>query len=147
MRWRIPLLGLVLLLVGGQLSAQEACPVQGVWQLESMTIDGKASPLGAYKQIKILTESHFTWQGVPEVADTLGVFPSSRVGGGAYRVTATSYTESLDYFMNPDLVGQELTFSCRVKGDRWYHEGEIPIAEDGQQKGSIQLAEVWRRIE
>ena len=147
MRWRIPLLGLVLILVGGPLSAQDVCQVQGAWQLESLTIDGEAYPLGAYKQIKLLTASNFAWQGVPEVGDTLGVFASSRYGGGSYRVTDTSYIESLDYFMDPDLVGQEVTFSCRVEGDLWYHEGEIPIVEDGQQTGSWKIEEVWRRIE
>jgi hypothetical protein len=74
MRWRIPLLGLVLLLVGGELSAQDVCPVQGAWQLESLTFNGEAWELGAYQQIKLLTASHFAWQGVPEVGDTLGVY-------------------------------------------------------------------------
>jgi hypothetical protein len=143
MRWRIPLLGLVLLLVGGELSAQDVCPVQGAWQLESLTFNGEAWELGAYQQIKLLTASHFAWQGVPEVGDTLGVYAYSRYGGGTYRVTATTYTESVDYFFYPGLIGQEIAFSCRVEGDLWYHEGDIPGDE---QTGSDHIAEVWRRI-
>jgi hypothetical protein len=147
MRWRIPLLGLVLLLVGGQLSAQDVCQVQGLWQIESLTIDGEARELGDGKMIKLVTASHFAWQDVPEVADTLGAFPDSRYGGGTYRVTETTYTESLDYFVDPEFVGQDLTFSCRVEGELWYHDREYPILEDGQPTGSMQVAEVWRRIE
>ena len=142
MRWRIPLLGLVLLLVGGELSAQDVCPVQGAWQLESLTFDGEAQELGAYQQIKLLTASHFAWQGVPEVGDTLGAYADSRYGGGTYRVTETSYTESVDYFVDSEFTGQVLEFSCRVEGDLWYHDREYPTPT-----GSLQVAEVWRRIE
>jgi hypothetical protein len=98
-------------------------------------------------QIKVLTESHFAWQGVPEVGDTEGAFDGLRYGGGTYRVTGTSYTESIDYFMDPELVGEEATFSCRVEGDQWYHDGEIPRIEDGEQAGSWKIQEVWRRIQ
>ena len=84
---------------------------------------------------------------MPEVGDTLGAVLESRYGGGTYRVTETSYTESLDYFVDPEIVGQEWTFSCRVEGDLWYHDREYPILEDGQHMGSVQVAEVWRRIE
>jgi hypothetical protein len=145
MRWRIPLLGLVLLLVGGELSAQDVCPVQGVWQLESMAWDGEALEVEDYMQIKLVTGSYFAWQGAQQVADTLENHVG-RYGGGTYRVTATTYTESVDYFFDPGLIGQEIAFSCRVEGDLWYHEGDIPMMKGDEQTGSLHIAEVWHRI-
>lgn len=147
MHWRFLFVGLVLLAAVNALPAQDACPVEGAWQLESFIMDGEEYPLGAYVQVKVLTGSHFAWQGVPQAGDTEGSFMNLRYGGGTYRVTETDYTESLDYFMDPNLVGTEVTFSCRVEGDQWYHDGEIPRIDDGQETGSWKVQEVWRRIQ
>jgi predicted ester cyclase len=132
---------------------QPGCPVQGVWQLESATADGEAVEVGAWRQMKMITGSNFTWVGQepgPEAfltrADSLAALRATAFGGGRYEVTEDTYTEHLDYFYNPEYVGRSVTFSCRVEGDTWYQEGEYPVIEGGQETRSVQLAEVWRRI-
>ena len=132
---------------------QPGCPVQGVWQLESATADGEAQEVGDWRQMKVISGSHFTWVGQepgPEAlvtaADSLAALRATGFGGGRYEVTSDTYTEHLEYFSNSEYVGRSITFSCRVEGDTWYQEGEYPLLTGGQETGSAQLAEVWRRI-
>jgi hypothetical protein len=132
---------------------QAGCPVQGVWQLESATVDGEEREVGEWRQMKMIHGSHFAWVGQepgPEAlmtpADSLAAFRAVGFGGGRYEVTEDTYTEHLDYFSNPEYVGRSVTFSCRVEGDTWHQEGEYPLVQGGQVTGSVQLDEVWRRI-
>src|SRR5207244_1200419 len=39
------------------------CPVRGVWDLVSVSVDGKDQPLNGYKQIHVLTERYSIWIG------------------------------------------------------------------------------------
>jgi hypothetical protein len=150
---RAILLILLLTIPTSSLGAQDACPVQGVWQLESSSMNGQNQPLDSRSQIKLVTATHWAFiaqsEGPAELrtrGDTLQAFRTRGFGGGRYRVTDDSYTEHLDYFMNPGYVGREITFTCRVEGDLWYHQTEdFPILEDGAE-ATGRLAEVWRRI-
>lgn len=62
-------------------------------------------------------------------------------GSGRYVVKGTArhgtYTENITYASVPGMVGKGYPFSYRIKGDRWYHEGD----EDG-----THVEEVWRRV-
>jgi hypothetical protein len=79
------------------------------------------------------------------VADSLEAYQTQGIGGGPFEATDSTYTEHLEYFYDPRYVDRDVTFSCRVEGDRWHVLGEIPIFEAGEEAGSMQLEEVWRR--
>ena len=79
-------------------------------------------------------------------ADSLAALRTAGFGAGRYEVTEDTYTEHLDYFSNPEYVGRSITFSCRVEGDTWYQEGGYPILQGGQETGSVELAEMWRKV-
>ena len=145
---------LVLASSAGNVAAQAVCAVRGVWELESATVDGEPRDLAGWKQMKIVTDTRFafvTQQGTTAplvtTSDSLTAYRTRFFGGGTYRVTPTTYTEVLHYFMNPEYVGREITFNCRIESDRWYHDAEYPVLENGMQIGSRRLAEVWRRVE
>ena len=146
MRWRIPLLGLVLLLVGGELSAQDACPVQGIWKLESQAFNGEARDVSEFKQIMVVTSSHSAWMRVPNGADTT-VVPALYTGSRR-SVTGNTVTETLEYSKQSEYVGLESSYPIPCpKGDLLYSEFDLPITEDGEVKFTVHLEEVWRRIE
>ena len=42
-------------------------------------------------------------------------------GSGHYSVSGNTYTEQLEYFFDPKLLGKTLRASCRVAANRWYH--------------------------
>lgn len=134
--------------------AQQDCPVQGAWELVSATVDGEPQVREGWRQLKLVTRTHYTWVGqepgpttLQTAADSLAAFATIGFGAGSYRVTPTTYTERLELFSNPEYIGREATFSCRVEGDRWYHEGELPIFEGGRETARVRLAEVWRRLD
>jgi hypothetical protein len=141
-------------LPGPSLMGQTTCPVQGVWSLESVSVDGAPQPMGQRRQIKTVTARHYAWVGqevdrsAPRtVADSVAAFRTSGFGAGTYRVADSTYTERIEYFVAPEYLGREVTFSCRVVGDRWYHSADFPVIRDGREAGRFRLEEVWRRIE
>lgn len=137
-------------------AAQAACPVQGSWQLESVTMDGQRQPADQqWRQIKLVTPTHYAWVGqAPDAAtqppqsaaDSLAAYRTRGFGGGTYQVRDSTYTERLEYFFMPDWVGREITFSCRVTGDQWHHTTDYPMIENGRETGRTRVEEVWRRI-
>lgn len=139
----------------GSSAARAACPVQGSWELVSVTTDGQAQQMGQWRQIKLVTGTHYAWVGqatdaatqpLQSVADSLAAYRTRGFGGGTYQVSDSTYTERLEYFFMPDWVGREITFSCRVVGDRWHHTTEYPTMENGRETGRTRVEEVWRRL-
>lgn len=130
------------------------CAVQGTWAMESLTVDGKPEDLAGWRQIKMVAGTHFTWVGqrpgpdsLQSVADSLAAYRNTGFGGGSYRVTDSTYTERIEFFSVPGYVGREITFSCRVVGDRWYHESDFPEVENGREVARVRMREVWRRVQ
>jgi hypothetical protein len=131
------------------------CAIRGVWALESVAVGGQPQvPAEQWRQIKLVTDTHFAWVGQgagPEAlrsaADSLAAFRTRGFGGGTYQVTDTTYTENIEYFFDPEWIGREITFSCRVQADRWYHITEYPTMEGGRETGRVRVDEVWRRLE
>jgi hypothetical protein len=131
------------------LVGQAPCPVQGTWQLQSLVVRGRDEPLNGSAPLKVVAERHYMWlvraapptqRPNPTVLDSVAI---AQFGGGAYRVTPTTYTERLDFFYDPRWVGREVEYSCRVTGDLWYIEGMIPY---GDQERGLDVREVWRRV-
>ena len=60
----IALPGGCLVVAGAASSLHKAgCRVQGVWELESTSTNGKDQPLNGHRQIKMVTQHHFMWMG------------------------------------------------------------------------------------
>jgi hypothetical protein len=144
----------VALVLAAPLSAQSSCKLEGVWELVSGTSDGKPYPAGL-RQIKIITKGHFavlwreadTPKQVRTTADSLAFFRHIGSGGGTYTLKGTAYTERVDYFSAPAVVGMGLPFTCRTEGDRFYQSGTFPVFEGGRKVRDLKLEEVWKRIE
>ena len=131
------------------------CPVRGVWDLVSVSVDGKDQPLNGYRQMHVLTERHSLWIGQSARRDTLPLkseidtLRAYRIAGGAgtYSTRGTSYTEHLDYFFDPSWVGTSFRAICRIEGDRWYHSYTVPNDTTTARGPYQHIIEVWRRIE
>jgi hypothetical protein len=154
MRYRVLMIALGVGLVAGWVRpSQVPCPVRGAWALDSVTVDGTVEPLGQWRQIKVLTATRYAWVGqepgprvLRSAADSLVAFRKSAFGGGPYRVTASSFIERIEYHNQPQYIGRQIIFSCRVVGDRWYHAGDLPVPDETGIRW-YRLAEVWRRID
>jgi len=146
-----------LIIAGAMPSAREAgCPVQGVWELASMTSNGKEEPLSGYKTMKIVTKRYWMWIGQNGGRDTLPMntladtLRKNFIGGGAGQYTAKDnvYIEHIDYFNDPTWLGKPWKATCRVEGNRWYHSFPYPQDTTGVPRDSIaRIVEVWRRVE
>lgn len=59
-----------------------------------------------------------------------------RAAGGRYTISGNTYSEHLDQASDADMRNETYTFTWRVDGDTWFHNGE----HEG-----LRLEEVWRR--
>ncbi len=132
-------------------AAMSACPVEGAWEVESVAVDGVPEPLGERRQVKLLTGTRFAFvsqspgpEGLATVADSLAAYRTGIFGGGTYRVQDSTYTESIEFFADPRYVGLDIRFACRVEGDLWTIEGELPTWDERE---SVVWTEVSRRME
>lgn len=146
-------LAVLTVLVAAPLAAQSKCKVEGVWELESGSADGKAYP-GGSRETKLIANGRFSvfWRDastpkeLKSLADSLAAFRSSGASGGRYTVQGSTYTEKIEYFPDPAYVGKSVAFTCRVEGDRFHQTGAFPIYEGGKKVCDSKLDEVWKRV-
>lgn len=139
----------------GQTAPRGTCQVRGVWELVSTSVDGADEVRPGYRQRKVLTSRHFMWLGEDAKRDTLPLktamdsLRATRImgGSGTYTVQGNSYTERLDYFYQPNMIGQTLRATCRTVGDRWYHVFTVPFDTVAARGRFTRLSELWRRVE
>lgn len=130
-------------------AAAAACRVQGVWDRVGTMQKGKWVPISGFQQRKVVTKHRFMWLNQALRRDTLPLstaLDSARVfrvsgGSGTYTVKGRSYTEHVDMFSTPSFIGQDVTFTCKTEGNRWYH------GYQGGMMGSDTTVEVWQRVE
>ena len=136
-------------------SAKPACRVTGVWELTGITRGGKPVT-GLNHQRKIVTKGHFMWINQASRRDTLPLKTAAdsllyyRVAGGAgtYSLAGRSYTEHIEYFIDPAWIGTHFKATCRTEGDRWFHSYPVPATSDTSSGApQITVSEEWRRIE
>jgi len=146
------------LVVAGVTSSphEASCPVRGVWELVSVTNNGKDQPLNGARQVKIVTQRHWMWVGQDARRDTLPLktlvdtLRRNSIGGGAgtYTATANAYVENIEVFADPTWLGKRWQATCRVEGNRWYHSYPFPQDSTGVARDSIaHIVEVWRKVE
>ena len=133
---RAVLVSLVTLMVCGCSSLRRSsnpAPVDGIvgtWEHVSADMSG-------YRQVKMLTGSHFAWATYERQT---GMLVAS--AGGKYYFDGTTYIERPDFGSEPfllDLVGKDQVFTARLDGDKWYHSGTLT--------NGTEVREVWNRLQ
>jgi hypothetical protein len=135
-------------------TAQPPCRVEGTWDLVSVTVDGKDEPLAGYQQRKVVGGGRFMWLGQAARRDTLpmrtaldSMRATSMAGGaGTFTLVGNAYTEKLDYFLDPSLLGHSMRATCRTEGDRWTHSFTTPFDTVTSKAPRQQVVELWRRV-
>jgi hypothetical protein len=146
-----------IVVAGATSSAHRAgCPVRGVWELVSVSNNGKEQPLNGFRQMKIVTGRYWMWIGQDAKRDTLPMktladtLRRNLIGGGAgtYTATGNAYVEQIEFFGDPTWLGKPWNATCRVEGNRWYHSFPLPQDSAGVARDSIaHIVEVWRKVE
>lgn len=146
-----------MVIAGAASSGQQGrCPVRGVWELVSLSRNGKDQPLNGAKQWKIVTQRHFMWVGSDARRDTLPMKTQADtlrrflIGGGAgtYTVTRNGYAEHIEIFNDVTWLGKTWKATCRVAGNQWFHSYPFPQDSTGVPRDSIaHFVEVWRKVE
>ena len=135
----------VILLAGLYSCATEKkVPVEGAWELISQEITTSDSvytfPASEFeRQIKIIGKTHFAFVR----QDTSQSDPSLAGGGGRYTFDNGIYTEYMEFFENPALVGTTLHYNCQFEGDRWTMTGPV----NGSDDVGWTLHEVWMKLD
>lgn len=131
------------------------CQVRGVWELVSVSQNGKDQPLAGSRAMKVLTDRHFMFVGqagrrdtlpLKTAMDTLRAYQISG-GAGTYTTSATTYIEHLDLFVIPSWIGTSFRATCRIEGDLWYHSFTEPNDTTAGPGPYQHFIEVWRRLE
>jgi len=137
-------------------SHQAACPVRGVWELMSVSSNGKDQPLNGLKQLKIVTQRYWMWVGADAKRDTLPLKSEADsvrrflIGGGAgtYTATGNSYVEHIEVFNDPTWIGKSWNATCHMAGNLWHHSFPLPQDSTGVARDSIaHIVETWRKVE
>lgn len=129
------------------------CKVEGVWELVSVSFDGREMKFLSRPERKIVARGHWIWIGADARRDTLPLRTSAdslratRIVGGAgtYTTTDSTFTQQIDYFFDPSAEGMTLVASCRTDGERWYYTYDMP-PRPGAGGGATRVSEVWRRL-
>ena len=153
-RTLVPVVAVALLTVTGiaATSSKPSCNVVGAWELAGITRDGKAVDFTPGR--KLVTRKYFTWINQEPRRDTLPLrtpSDSMRVfriyaGSGTYTLSGQNYTEHIDFFIQPSIIGSEFKATCRTTGSRWYHSYTID-GDSTSHTPSMNVVEEWRRVE
>src|SRR6266516_4921111 len=103
------------------------CRVRGVWELVSVSQNGKDQPLAGYRGMKVLTDRHFMFVGQAGKRDTiplktgLDTLRAYQMSGGAgtYTTSGTTYVEHIEIFVIPSWIGTSFRATCRLEGGLW----------------------------
>lgn len=135
----------------------KAGPLEGAWELvaDKTTPADAAFPLETDRQIKILTRNHWAFfsqqRTLPktpggtakEWADAAKSFSA---GAGTYTLDGDSYTETIEFFVQPKFVGAKIKFKVTWNGDEWTQSGTLPLKSLGVADHDVDIQETYRRI-
>jgi len=131
------------------------CRVRGVWELVSVSQNGKDQPLAGYRGMKVLTDRHFMFVGQAAKRDTLPLkteldtLRAYQMSGGAgtYTTSGTTDIEHIEIFVIPSRIGTSFRATCRIEGGLWYHSFNDPNDTTAGPGPYQHFIEVWRRLE
>lgn len=109
----------------------------GTWKLASAKYGGNESPLPVETTtLKHVTPAQFMWASYGTDGNI------KRAAGGGYTLKGDSYQETPEYGISSDfevVKGKAQTFTCRIDGNTWYHNGAL--------SNGLTIEEVWERVE
>jgi hypothetical protein len=155
---RATLVILLLFVVVACSTAQQKVKITGVWQSLSQKMDGK-EVLTSGKNVKYITAKHWIWifQDKEKCLSLLArktqkdsltaYYETFGAGSGTYKLVGNTYTETIEYFADPNYIGLSLDFTVKIEGDRLYQSGKLPWFEGGKRVKDVQWDEVFKRIE
>jgi hypothetical protein len=136
--------------------SQQNVNLQGAWEMKSQRIDGKDHPLSG-SRLRILTAHRFVWvqQDTKRLKELLakGTSHDSVVayhdvcGAGTYTVDGDTYTETTEFFYDPQNIGTSIAWKFRVEGGLWYTSGHYVHYRNGKKIEDLLLEEVWEKID
>jgi hypothetical protein len=135
--------------------------LEGTWEMVSAkygtrdtTYDYAKLP---FHMVKIITKNHWAFleqdssrnkfNGGGTDAELLDAAKKFGAGGGTYTLEGDTYTEHIEFFLIPNLVGMSIPYKADVQGDRFIQSGTMPMKAAGLGNEDIQLYEVYKRIE
>ena len=68
-------------------------------------------------------------------------------GGGKYTLEGENYTEYLEIYYDPKMIGKSVNYTWKVKGDTLKVSGIHPYKKWGLGEYDLQLDEVYKRID
>ena len=110
----------------------------GTWKLVSATYGGRESSLPTQMLVlKHMTPTHETWMRIdPKSREVVAMAGSRWRLEGAQLIVGES-----GYGLSPTLSSTQGTtdpFSCRIVGNRWYHNGALG--------NGLTIDEIWERV-
>ena len=135
--------------------------LEGVWERVSgkhVSPDTTIESIQANRRsIKVITKSHFVTvghrQNRPKFSEggtdseLLAAYQTFSANGGKYTIEGDTYTEHLEFFLNPTFENVSVSFKYQVKGDQLIISGAMPTKSLGLADFDWELTEVWRKIE
>jgi hypothetical protein len=134
-----------------------SCSVQGVWDMDSLLVNGKAQSMSGSHQRVINTSKYFMWLSEAIKRDTLPLktfrdtvaYYDDAGGSGTYTVSGTKLVQHIDYFPDPKYIGKDWNAVCRTTGKRWYHTwiGDPYTDTSTHQVRRDTVLEIYYRVE
>lgn len=123
-------------------SSRNSLPIQGTWKLLSGTlIENGDTTVTDYTNntsfIKIINENHFAFltHSVNNGKDSSNHFDA---GGGSYSLLDSTYTENLEYCLEPQWEGHSFTFTISIRNDTLTQKGIEKIDSLGVNRLNIE---------
>lgn len=101
--------------------------LEGTWELISATSTEKDSTFSTFnskvKMIKIINTSHFAFLS-HDITNTKDSTRSAyTAGGGTYTLKDSTYTETLEYFIDPQWENHKFEFVVKIQNDTLVQKG------------------------
>ncbi len=111
--------------------------LEGVWKMTygKIIYPDTVVEVTDSRKIKILVGGRFA-HGNQDTDSTL------TAGGGTYEYDGQTYTENIEYFTIPSLLGQSVKFDISLEDGKWSLSGTIKVDDE-----DLKLEEVWERVE
>lgn len=109
--------------------------LKGSWRLLSaVTLENGKTTVQDYskaqKMIKIINDDHFAFLKHDLKSDKTGK-NNFDAGGGSYKLIGDQYTESLDFYNDPNWEGKSFTFTIKIQGDTLVQTGVEKVEKAG----------------
>jgi hypothetical protein len=125
---------------------QTSAPIVGTWELISATTTEKDSTFSTFdpthKMIKIINATHFAFlnHALNVEKDSSNAFTG---GGGTYSFVDSTYTENLEYFIDPKWERNKFEFVVNISNDTLIQKGVEKVEKLGIDRV---IVETYKRV-